>query len=804
MAAPAPPPVPDLTFVLEGDPDLGDAASVALLPPDPWVVANKLSFQFRAATPFLPWEDLPAAVVGESARSRLPLSVVDLVALYAARPSQWLRGSPVGLLVSVRPGWFTLALRILETVGGLDLSIKYASLGDFLSAVAKAASEACDNPALELLEAGCFLGQPPGNSGFSHTAAVRFVWKLSAEMLVQRNDCAALGLLKWAVRPYLVRAERDTQGSNFFKVLESVRRITSTRSDALKLIVDAPDVESSDEVAEAIVDSWMLLARGADWLDFHPRSGKRTLELDLAARLILGSASSRSSAFRELFPRLLRKAPVIKTMVQVKDSPWADGEMLQNWEQLATIVMPNMSWDSIAAFEAVSSELMCMQALVEELADFLPAERLVSLRKHLKLVSSFEKSSKPSGGSAGASEEDGFSGPSGLAAIRSVSFLKAREHIKQLLLEPDVSFMQVLEALLGSGDKVFYMVAVRKLGKASLYEEISDCTPFLGHFGKFWAMSAGQGPGGVIQSSLQGKAFDEEAVTQLLDGQWHKIPWIRLAQELDLWTDNIAPVESAFILDPRFLKEVDKLIVSTLAILNVEHPQLPGSLLPSSHYRSLMDRLLLQAKRCLAFEVGSKLRGDQEMNWVGAFTVMLKEAGERWVGQFSKPTNLAVPLVSGFLSPSSFLLNSLDRIAQIGAHLSEYAGVLPSLLPASQIRPLECSALIAGVGEVSAEVNRLLSPSPSSVPLLALAPPLQRSNPPVRPPGEEPLLAIEDVSNSTKAKRARQREKRGKERRELAELRKLAPAPASNKKKRKNKEEEGVKKKKKPAGKKGE
>jgi hypothetical protein len=121
---------------------------------------------------------------------------------------------------------------------------------------------------------------------------------------------------------------------------------------------------------------------------------------------------------------------------------------------------------------------------------------------------------------------------------------------------------------------------------------------------------------------------------------------------------------------------------------------------------------------------------DQERNWVGAFTVMMKEAGERWVGQFLKPVDLAAPLLSDFLSSSSFLLNSLDRLTQMGDHMAEYTGVLPSLLPQSQIRPVECTALITGVGEVSGDVNWLLSKSSSaSGPRIKLPKQIQKPNP---------------------------------------------------------------------------
>jgi hypothetical protein len=732
MAAPVPAGfLSELSFTLEGSPDLSVPAQVAALAPDPRVIINRAAPAIRIATPCFEWEDGPALVAGGPVSSLVPLSALDLMAFAVARPSKWVKESENALILSVRPSWFLAAMKVLTSVGALDLSVPFKTIGPLLAELSRAAGECQDNPALALLETHCFLGQSRGNSGHAAGAAVRYVWNFAAEMVIWDNDCSALGLLKWAVRPYLVRDGRDQAGSNLFRMMDALRRITGTRSDSLKEVVDGPTAESADEVADALASTWMLLARGASWIDFPLRVSRRTLELDLAARLIMGSSNARSAAFREIFPRLLRGAPLVELMVMVSDSPWSDGAMLSNWEQLASVVMPDMSWDSIASFEAVVGEIACMQALIEGLALLSPVNRLTALRKHLKLVKSFDKTSKDDPSSdAGSAHDEGFSGTAGLMAVRKPSFLKAREEVRQLLLVPDVSFMLVLEKLLQSGDKVFYMVAVRKFSKASGFEEISGCSRFLPHFGKFWAMSVCSAPDGSIPSKIQGRSFAEKDVEALLSGEWHKVDWVKASQECDLWSENIPVDERAFIMDAGTLADVDRLISATLDLLSVEELPVPGVNPKVFSFRALMNRLLQQAKRCRPFAVGSDLRMDQERNWVGAFTVMMKEAGERWVGQFLKPVDLAAPLLSDFLSSSSFLLNSLDRLTQMGDHMAEYTGVLPSLLPQSQIRPVECTALITGVGEVSGDVNWLLSKSSSaSGPRIKLPKQIQKPNP---------------------------------------------------------------------------
>ena len=87
------------------------------------------------------------------------------------------------------------------------------------------------------------------------------------------------------------------------------------------------------------------------------------------------------------------------------------------------------------------------------------------------------------------------------------------------------------------------MVGYGKVAASSLVhiQEIETMSKFVPLWKKYWPMALASTDNGKIVKAVEGKSFSDEAVSNLLGGLWHKIDWVSLAQQLDLWSDNLQP-----------------------------------------------------------------------------------------------------------------------------------------------------------------------------------------------------------------------------------------------------------------------
>jgi hypothetical protein len=724
MAAPAAAAVPALVSDLHhpGDPDLNDPVAVIALGADPWVDFPEVNHSLRTATQgFALWEDIPGAAANAApAGSRVRQSWLDLFGFAVGRPTSWFREQSDVLLLSVRPRWWAEAQRMLCATGGLDLTAPSATAPSFIAKLTHSAiSSHSDDPRLDLSDASFFRNQPRPASGFGNAAANRYFFSFEGEMLCGPNSAtaAAVGMLKHCCRPTNISADRDVATSPFAKVLDGLRALTASRSAFFTGLVSSPTVLGSSDIAEVISETWLLLISGAPWMKMPERPTQRLMEIDLAARMALGSAEQRSAAYKELLPRLIETDDRIGSLIGAGSSSlagpaslWDSGLVMSYWEQLAAVVCPSMAWDTSACFVAVSNELSGLASVVASVAALPMADRIPALRKHLAV-----SAAHPSGrfaaiaGTAGlvGSSDGQFTSGTAVAAVRSEAFLQGKARLAATLMIPDVSPLLVLDDLLQSGCKLLYMVGIRKLKKSAGHPEIEGCSRHLLKFDMYWAMSLGADCDGHIESRMQGKAFDESDVLALLSGKWHEVRWSRLSQQLDLWTEGTALDPSVSPISHSALCDSFSVIARTLDVLQIEVPSAVGAKAAVGSFASLSARLTKLERRRRKFAVGSALRLDHDRDLALGFLGCLKEAGERWVSQFAAPVDLASDLLQGFLTKSAFVLNFLDRKSAVGEQLFEYSETLSSLLGDQLSGHIETTAEIAGVGDLAADVNKL-------------------------------------------------------------------------------------------------
>jgi hypothetical protein len=194
---------------------------------------------------------------------------------------------------------------------------------------------------------------------------------------------------------------------------------------------------------------------------------------------------------------------------------------------------------------------------------------------------------------------------------------------------------------------------------------------------------------------------------------------------MDQWGEGtpIDPSKSPIAFDA--LIDSFSAVSRTMELLKVEVTLPATANAPTGSWTALSKRFLKLERRCRKFAAGTPLRADHDRNLTLAYVGCLKEAGERWVSQFSTPVDLSAALLKGFLTSSAFVLNFLDRLSNVGDQLFEYSETLSSLMGGQLSGNIETTAEIAGLGDLAEDVNNIFNFAQN-----VKTPSKQRANPP--------------------------------------------------------------------------
>ena len=267
----------------------------------------------------------------------------------------------------------------------------------------------------------------------------------------------------------------------------------------------------------------------------------------------------------------------------------------------------------------------------------------------------------------------GLSSASGIEAKKMPEFLETRRGLISC-----TNFLLVLDVLLASKSKPWYMKAVRKMTLASQnVVEMESCTKHLEEWCRYWPMAISRNELGEVDDDVQGESFPENQVILLLDGKWNKVNWVELLQMYELWTDKVRPGEGTFVGTYARLCGVRELIFKTMKLLKLARDgESSDSLATVAGFISKVIRL---ERRSRALPKGTPARRSAVENVVAVFEQGLKEFGERWAKQWTKPTNYSESLVTTFADKGCFVMRRFEKLDKVADDLHDYADVLPIL-----------------------------------------------------------------------------------------------------------------------------
>ena len=415
------------------------------------------------------------------------------------------------------------------------------------------------------------------------------------------------------------------------------------------------------------------------------------MELDLAGSMCHGSEAQKEKAFQSMFPQMITEYHFVSSCIKDESGLQSDSTLLGNFEQLAGEVLPGVKWSSVNCLQSVEHELkkLKLDSLIGSWGSSL-REILSTLRAHFKqerIVSNQGKAFNAVG-AADSDKGPGLNSASGLKASRTPDFLLTKQQVASCS-----NFMDVLDTLLQSQSKPWFLKGIRQLNKHPAIEEMETCSKFLNDWDKYWPMAISRDDSGTIHEAVQGESFPEEQVEHLLKGDCHLVDWIILCQLMDKWMDGVEPEEDMSYSQYTTLCSVKSLMVKTMKVLGLAHAG--DSEDDPCTCVGFMNKVIRLQRRSRAIKQGSKARAISEQNVQDVFMKGLKEFGARWSRQWLKPVNYSEPIVRTFAETGCFVMKRFDKLDKVADQVYDFQDVLPGLVnmemlgsPAGQAAPL--------------------------------------------------------------------------------------------------------------------
>ena len=666
-------------FEHAGSPDLTVTADVVALGSDPQVMLKGHAPALVTATPDAGWTAAPVdPLTNRRAGWYLPQSTLDMWAVAGGKVTDYLRAVTNMLEHSVIPSFLANMLTAWTTCGRLLLSKKYNN-EEWMQALSQAGLECGADPRVALIDTAFFKVQPRVGSGAASFDADRsFMYHMGGELLFSEDDhdtFAAAYLMKGA-SPRNTRAGRDAGTDIHCRFLLSLRSIASARSSSFRDALSTAAIPS-DEEAEYVVDTWKMLVRTGYPFVFGTRVSQRNMELDRASRIAFGTNAEQEVAFREIFPARLYSYSLLRLCVEAAPGAQNMHSSLEAFEQIAEMFFPGASWANFTMVSSVERELGKISHTVESWGQCSVVDRLGSIRDCLKQAKVLTETKSDADGGCHAT----LNGSTGLEAVRSKEFLDTRCEIAALSQE---DFMKGLDCTNYSKSKAWRMVGYGLISKKVVQiKEIESMSKFVPRWPQYLPMVLATKANGSINMDMQGKDVGADVISSLLSGKWHKVPWVKLMQWLDLWCDDVQIDEDCNITDEKqgfaALCMAKTSLLGTMELLQLASAGETGE----QTVTSFINRIIGLERRSRALPVGSVQRQLARSNYADAYYACLEECGARWAGQWKTPVNFTEPMFTTFSSTSCFFNHTLDHLESVAKQLYELrdTGVCKGLTP---------------------------------------------------------------------------------------------------------------------------
>lgn len=661
---------------LDGRPDLKNPAVVSSLPPNPQVRLTDIDHHLIKATPCFGWAKVPGASPADPPIAMsFSLSHLTLLCTIGGYGTPWLTAQANALLLSHVPSHANNMWTAWVVVGGLDLDCVYDTIPKLVDAVLQAKLASGGDNRLMLIEDAFFSNENRPLAGAGSAVDRSWMYCFSGDTLLSENpaETRALAYLRLAVEPKDKSDKRDLAGDNYCRILMALKRITEARSEFVAAACQDP-ATPVDEIAEYVAEQWKQMVGTGFPFILEGKLVQRNRELGLADSLLHGTEADKEATFRKMISELVSSSRLVRKCIEDGSGCQSQSSLAANFEQLANEVLPGVKWCSLHCVQAVEHELtvLKLESLLDSWGDS-PLEILSSLRSHLKQErSACDANSKIKAGSIEEIDR-GLTSASGIEAKKLSAFLDTKRRVAGCS-----NFMAVLDALLATDSKPWYMKAIRKLTLASQnVAEMESCSKYLEEWAHYWPMAISRDDQGVVDSDVQGKRFPEDQVELLLDGQWHKIQWLKLVQMQELWTDNVQPDDGSFHGTFANLHGIKDFMFKTMKLIKLaRNGESESSLCTCTGF---MNKIIRLERRSRGLPKGTPARQQAVDNMVQAMRQGLSEFGARWVQQFAKPVNYTEPLQRSFADSHCFVMLRIDELDKVADDLHDWAKVLPTI-----------------------------------------------------------------------------------------------------------------------------
>jgi hypothetical protein len=678
MAAPAPviasAPPAAFDWHHPGKPDLTDPAVRAALPDDLRVALSDVKHPFIAATPCLSWRSVPGAAptdppVGKS----IPQSEFDLMCTVGGFSSQWLRSEENILLLSHVPEYGAKMVEAWTRVGGLSLAEEYGTLRALTKAIRVAKLACVGDSRLVLIQDAFFEDERRPGSGAGAAAVRDWMYCFTGEMLTdaEGRETEALALLRRAVEPKRKSSGRDLPRDTYCRFLSSLKTLAGARSTFIG--AQLGDLSTpNDEVAEYVADQWRQLVASGYPFDLSGKMAQKNLEVNAAESLVNGTEAEKGAAFKLMFGGLLKAHPLLSKCIVEDGGVQSASSLLGNFEQVAGMVLPGVTWSSAHCMQSVEHEMvkMRLQSLIDTWGDS-PLEIISCLRAHLKQERAVASIALKSGGEGDDKAE--VLSASGAMASRDPAYLETKKQ-----MESSQNFLEGLDTMLQSGSKLWYAKAIRQLPNHRQItggDVMESASKYVVEWNKYWPMAISRNRKGEVHPEVQGEEFDEEDVTHLLSGNWHLVRWIRLNQMMEKWMDNTFPDPDDSYCSFTTLHAVSLVLFKTMKLLRLAQDGESEDL--ATTCTGFMEHIKRLERRSRGLPRGSEAQEQAIQNVVHVLMSGLKEFGARWSKQWAKPVNYTESLISSFADESCFIMRKVDRLDKVADTIHELREVLP-------------------------------------------------------------------------------------------------------------------------------
>ena len=651
-------------------PGLVGAALFAARGGDPLVIATPASFPLRVATQgLLPWADNP----DPADPSAPPISVslpISCWQLLAGQISLW--DSSVQAQIICGHTYTEATLNALMDcaidVGGLNLVLPYPSLQSIVAACYQAGRE-CRRDARVLLCAASFAAvSPPANMAAIPVRA-RWLWYTPARSFLDRDMCSApLVVLLYFLAPYCLETGRDEQNTNFSMMWADLLSATTSRSELYlrrATPVGAPAAASNLHlVGRYVGETWLILYQAAY---FTFSKGNAFSEIDTAFKIAFGSESDRRTAYvHSIFTAQLCSSIHLKRLVLDEGNPWATSQQFSLYEQISsTVNVGDTDLCSTVSFDLLEKSLSANCAdFINSLSQGCAAARVLAFKKEFSSTKTNSAAVHITGGSVtdgGSDVSVAGGGASAKKASRRKDFIDTADKItahKRQLDDPgagDPDVMDAFQDFFQSSSKLMHGIALG-VSTGLAHEVIAHSSVFSRRLPEYLGQSTCMSRDGVIHDRLQGEHWLSDEMGFLKAGTFDLIDWYRIRNRHDQATKNAIPSllsPDNWYKDFAMLTDTGSLVQKLLISLGVDGV---GEL----SFPSAWDRLLEFERNGRSYMPGTILHTDHYNTVQRLAAMLLREAGNRIMQQFSQPVDWEVIPYKFPLSERSHFWNEIS------------------------------------------------------------------------------------------------------------------------------------------------